>query len=515
MTLDRHLNIAEPYVRRKAVLYARVSSVEQEREGFSIPAQQRLLRDYADRNDLNVVLEFIDVETAKQAGRTNFNNMLDFLRESPSIKAVLVEKTDRLYRNFRDYVTLDDLHLEVHLVKEGEILSADSRSHQKFIHGIKVLMAKNYIDNLSEETKKGMAEKAESGVFPHRAPIGYKNDKETRTIAIDPERAPYVLQLFQWYSTGRYSVEDLYERCTQVGFRMPWSSTNLPRSKVEYLLKNPFYVGMFRWKKRLYKGKHEPIVSRELFDTVQEVFSSHGKDRGRYRIHEFAFGGLVRCGECGCSLTAERHKGRYVYYKCTNYKRTCQQGFYREEVLAKQFEPYVRGIQLPPGVAAWATDVLKESLEQETEFHETAVERLKQALAKIKRDMNQAYRDKLDGKVTEEFWSDCSSQWEVERQRITERLAHHQQADKTYLELGVRLVDVASRAADLYREYGLAERRGFLASILQNTTFKDGVLNAEYRPAFQVLARMTAETTPPPNVRGGGSKSSKVAAWGG
>ncbi|HLZ95209.1 MAG TPA: hypothetical protein VKT20_07775, partial [Candidatus Dormibacteraeota bacterium] len=128
---------------------------------------------------------------------------------------------------------------------------------------------------------------------------------------------------------------------------------------------------------------------------------------------------------------------------------------------------------------------------------------------------NQAYRDKLDGKISEEFWSECSSQWETERQRITERLARHQQADQAYLEHGVRLVDVASRAADLYRDYGLTERRGFLGSILQNVTFRDGALSAEYRPAFQVLARMASETTPPPNVRGGGSKSSKVAVWGG
>jgi DNA invertase Pin-like site-specific DNA recombinase len=507
--------VRQPDARRKAVLYARVSSVEQEREGFSIPAQQRLLHEYAENHDLNIVEEFIDVETAKQAGRASFGRMLAFLEETPSVRIILVEKTDRLYRNFRDYVTLDDLHLEIHLVKEGEVLSGASRSHQKFIHGIKVLMAKNYIDNLSEETKKGMAEKAESGVFPHRAPVGYRNDKETRTIVVDPERAPYVRELFQLYSTGRYSLDDLYQRCLNDGFRMPGSASAIPRSKIEYLLKNPFYIGQFRWKKRLYKGAHELIVSRELFDKVQEVFASHGRDRGLYRVHEFAFGSLMRCGECGCTITAERHKGRYVYYRCTNYRRTCKQGFQREEALAEQFQRYVRGIQLPPRVAEWARDILKESLEEETDFHETAVERLEQDLARIKRDMNQAYRDRLDGRISEEFWGECSAQWETERQRITERLARHEKADSAYLDLGVRLVDVAGRAVELYEKYGLLERRGFLASILQDVTLKDGILRAEYRPAFRVLAQMAAEPTPPPNVRGGGSRSSKLTVWGG
>jgi hypothetical protein len=142
------------------------------------------------------------------------------------------------------------------------------------------------------------------------------------------------------------------------------------------------------------------------------------------------------------------------------------------------------------------------------------VERLEQDLARIKRDMNQAYRDRLDGRISEEFWAECSAQWEAERQRITERLARHEKADNAYLDLGVRLVDVTGRAAELYEEYGLLERRGFLASILQNVTLKDGVVSAEYRPAFRILAQMAAEPTPPPNVLGGGIRSSKLTVWG-
>lgn len=123
----------------KTTLYARVSSKEQEEEGFSIPAQLKLLREYAAKQRFEIVEEFVDVETAKQAGRTSFAEMVKHVKDNPSVKAILVEKTDRLYRNFRDYVTVDDLMqsgLSVHLVKEGEVLSKDSRSHQKFIHGM-------------------------------------------------------------------------------------------------------------------------------------------------------------------------------------------------------------------------------------------------------------------------------------------------------------------------------------------------------------------------------------------
>jgi DNA invertase Pin-like site-specific DNA recombinase len=172
----------------QALLYARVSTIEQHEEGYSIEAQRDLLRNYARTHSIRVAQEFVDVETAGKAGRTAFNAMLTHA-EASGVRAILVEKTDRLYRNIRDWVTLDALDLEIHLVKEATVLSAESRSHEKFIHGIKVLVAKNYIDNLSEEVRKGMAQKALSGVWPGSAPLGYANvrgpDGRNR-ITVDP-----------------------------------------------------------------------------------------------------------------------------------------------------------------------------------------------------------------------------------------------------------------------------------------------------------------------------------------
>jgi DNA invertase Pin-like site-specific DNA recombinase len=114
------------------VVYARVSSKEQEKEGFSIPAQLKLLRDYAPTEGIRVVEEYVDVETAKQAGRSSFGEMVDYLRKHPEARIILVEKTDRLYRNLKDWVTLDELDLEIHFVKENVVLSPNARSSEKF-----------------------------------------------------------------------------------------------------------------------------------------------------------------------------------------------------------------------------------------------------------------------------------------------------------------------------------------------------------------------------------------------
>src|SRR4051812_25745446 len=197
-------------VRKQAVIYARVSSKEQEKEGFSIPAQSKLLKEYAAANGFAIAQEYVDVETAKHTGRAAFGEMLAYLKTHPSVRVLLVEKTDRLYRNLKDWVTVDELDVEIHLPKEGVVLSRDSRSSEKFMHGIKVLMAKNYIDNLSEEARKGQQEKAEQGIWPTKTPLGYLNvtgRDGRKVIAIDPDIAQVVAKLFEWYATGHYALK--------------------------------------------------------------------------------------------------------------------------------------------------------------------------------------------------------------------------------------------------------------------------------------------------------------------
>ncbi|MRS02306.1 recombinase family protein [bacterium] len=219
-------------------MYCRVSSKDQEREGFSIPAQQKLLQEYASAQNIEIIREFVDIETAKRSGRSGFLAMMNFLgatRNNGSPPILLVEKTDRLYRNIRDWVTIDELALEIHFVKENVVLSSESRSSEKFMHGIKVLMAKNYVDNLSEETKKGMTEKAQQGYWPSYAPIGYTNAlgiNGKRTIEPDPILAPIVKKLFELYSTGEHSIETARKVACHAGLTHRGTNAKLSKSTV-------------------------------------------------------------------------------------------------------------------------------------------------------------------------------------------------------------------------------------------------------------------------------------------
>jgi DNA invertase Pin-like site-specific DNA recombinase len=225
----------------KAIAYARVSSKEQEKEGFSIPAQQKLLQGYAESHRLSIVQEYVDIETAKKTGRVNFDEMVRYLKKHPQIRTVLVEKRDRLYRNLKDWVTLDELDIEIHLIKEGIVLSRESKSSEKFVHGIKVLMAKNYIDNLSEEARKGQQEKAEQGIWPSKAPLGYRNvtgPDGKKIITPDAETGTLILDLFTWYAPGIISLQELCQRAYAAGLVHRRTGAPLPVSTIQTVLRN-------------------------------------------------------------------------------------------------------------------------------------------------------------------------------------------------------------------------------------------------------------------------------------
>jgi len=297
-----------------AVIYARVSSREQEREGYSIPAQRKLLNQYAHVRGFRVQQEFIDVESAKNPGRKEFGAMLRLLASDPRCRAVLVEKTDRLYRNRTDSIAFEELiekrNVEIHLVKEGRVIAKDSRSQDKFMHDIHVAVAKHYSENLREEVKKGMREKAEQGIYPGHAPFGYKNNTGTRSIEVDPQRAPVLKRIFEIYASGQHSLTTLREAVLRE------TGVRISRAYLEMMLKNRFYIGRFIWQGIEYKGTHEPLVSLGLFQRAQDTFA--GRNKPKYRKHNFAFAGLLTCAHDGCTVTTELQKGKYVYSRCSH-----------------------------------------------------------------------------------------------------------------------------------------------------------------------------------------------------
>ena len=483
-------NVCGPCLKRQSVAYARVSSKEQEKEGYSIPAQLKSLRSYSKGKDLDVVREFVDVETAKEAGRSGFRQMLDFLRKNPVCRILLVEKTDRLYRNLKDWVTLDEFDLEIHFVKENVTLSRDSGSSEKLMHGIRVLMAKNYIDNLSEETRKGMLEKADQGIWPSFAPLGYRNVTDPngkKVIEPDPTLAPIITRMFEWYATGQYSLADVTKLSRADGMVFRKSSDAVPKATVNKILRNRLYTGDFNWDGRTYSGVHAPLVTKALWERVQEVLDGRLANRHRKAKHDFAFSGLVSCGHCGCSLVGEIKKGRYVYYHCTGYKGKCAEPYTREEVLEKQFADLLKGLVLDDEIMGWVTEALRQSHSDAKRHHDAAITRLQAEYNRLQGRVDAMYVDKLDGRIDVAFFDQKSCEWRREQDLLLCSIEEHQAANQSYLEEGVRLLELAQRAHSLFQKQEPREKRRLLNFLLSNCSWKAGELIPVFRQPFDMI----------------------------
>jgi site-specific DNA recombinase len=476
----------------KAVIYARVSTKGQEEEGYSIPAQIKLLKDYALKKGMEIVQVFQESESASKAGRRQFDAMLKFLNEQNEVKDVLVEKTDRLYRNLKDYSHIDSLleekNYKIHLVKENEILDKNARSQTKFIHGIKALVSKNYSDNLSEEVKKGKLEKAEQGHYPSVAPYGYKNNILTRLIEPDEEKSLFVKRAFELYSSQEFSLDTLREQLYEEGFRYLSSMPRIPRSNLERMLHNVLYIGDFYWNEKYYKGKHKPIISSELFEKVQEITSNRSK--GQKSKRDFQFTGLLSCPSCGRAITAELKKGKYVYYHCSNAKCPEKSVCTREEEIEKQFLELLNSIKIDANLLEIAIKALKEHLNDEKDFHDESVKNIQSNLVKTRNKLEKIYEDKLDGLISEEFWFKKHNDYVLEQNSLLKSLEQHEQGSNNYLETGIQLIELSQRASELYSKQNSTERRRLLRFLSSNYMLKAQKLDCKLKEPFEHIVKL-------------------------
>lgn len=484
------------------VIYARVSSKEQYEEGYSIDSQLRLLREHAEKHNYRILKEYVDIETAKQSGRTNFGEMVRFLKESAETKnekkhcrTILVEKTDRLYRNFRDYVTIDELDIDCHFVKDGQILSKDARSTEKFIHGIKVLMAKNYVDNLSEEAKKGMLEKARQGYWPSKAPLGYLNAEKDgkKVIILDPKLSPLIRKIYEWYSTDQFSIAECSKKAHEEGLVYPGSGAKVPASTVQRILQNPLYCGDIEWDGQFYRGLHEPIISRTLYHQVRLLMTNRAVRKPCRYIYNWAFVGLVTCGHCGANYTAEKKKGRLIYYRCTFSRQKCKERYVREELLAERFGEALTKIRLDKETLAWVLEALKSSHVDEAKYHEQTISTLQVEVRTLKDRLHAMYLDKLDGRIDAEFYDAKVREWNSQIQIHLEQIERHQSADSSYLEEGVKVFELVQNAAASYGKQDVFEQRKILNYVVSNASWKHGELTVNFKKPFDSLVLMVDE----------------------
>lgn len=477
---------------KKAVLYARVSSKGQEQEGFSIPSQVKLLKEYAKKNDLQIVEEFIDVQTAGKKGRVGFGKMLKFLGKNKSVTTVLFEKTDRMTRNYFDLAIMDELieenDIELHLVKENLIINKRSNSSDKFMVGIYATVAKKFINNLSEETFKGMLEKAEQGVYPHRAPIGYLNIKAPNgknIIGVDFKKAPLIKRMFELYSTGSYSLNTLRQKIYDEGFTYT-NNKPLPKSQVEFILKNEFYTGVFNWKgKRYENAQHDALISKELFYKVKNKLIDPRKSLNNFR--GFAYTNMIKCDVCGCYLTADIKKEKYIYYFCTQNKGKHAKKYVRQETLEEHFADIFKSIMLTQEEIDKIQEGLKKLHQQKIQYSGLSIDEIQARIKKLQGLIYKCYEDKLEGNISDSFWQEKTKNWQEEKDLLIIKLDALNKADKSYLVNSNFILELCKNAYGLFLRQTPEERRKLLDLLCSNFSFDNEKLNVELVSPFNEI----------------------------
>lgn len=293
--------------------YIRVSTQKQGQTGVSLQEQRAAIERYSRQNNLALSQWFEERATAAKGGRPVFAEMLRLLKANKA-DGVVMHKIDRSARNLRDWTKLGefiDSGIEVRFATEsldlqtrGGRLSAD----------IQAVVAADYIRNLREEAKKGFYGRLAQGVYPLPAPVGYRDAGAGKPKTPDPDQATIVQRVFELYASGSHTIDTLVSEAARLGLR---NRNNRPfsRSGIASLLHNPFYVGLIRIERtgETFRGAHEPLISRALFDRVQMILD--GKTAAKVRAHDFLFRRMLRCRACDRLLTGELQKGR-VYYRC-------------------------------------------------------------------------------------------------------------------------------------------------------------------------------------------------------
>ena len=266
--------------------------------------------------------------------------------EKGEAQGIIAWHPDRLARNSVDGGRI------IYLLDTGHIKALkfptfwfENTPQGKFMMNIAFGQSKYYVDNLSENVKRGNRQKLRNGWLPHQAPIGYLNDKITRTIVVDPVASPLVIKLFKTFATDMHSIREMRELAASWGLVSRRNRKKFPQSRIHKILKNSFYNGLIEYNGEFFQGKHEPLITKEIFDTVQHIFNRESRNQGRHK-YDFPFLNLATCNTCGCSITAERQKG-HNYYRCTKKKTKCPEPFIREEALDQQVTKMIQDVALP------------------------------------------------------------------------------------------------------------------------------------------------------------------------
>jgi DNA invertase Pin-like site-specific DNA recombinase len=485
----------------RVVAWARVSSREQ-REGYSIDAQLRAMRDRAAKSGWTIVREFVTAESAKRgADRVAFNAMLKWVRGNAKrerLEAVFAHKLDRACRNMRDAVRLQELEdtCGIRLVFVENEFGPGAAGALSF--NMMAAVAQYYSDNLRTEVIKGMDEKVRQGWPTGSGPYGYMNVSDRdEPVQPHPERSRTVVRLFELYATGRYTFKSLADQLAAEGHVYRPSQPRFTRTSISYILNNRFYIGELHRNGQAYEGRYRRLIDRVTFEGCQRVL--HGRNRRVGQPDLPLSGGLLRCACCGQSMTGERIRRKlrsggvreHVYYRCANNNRGEDHPMVRWKAadLEAAIVDDLAQLRMPSAeIADWFRDALAAAFD-DLDSHKTcrvsSLRKRRSELANMQDRLLNAY---LAGSVPEETYRAKQDELAAEVRSVQESLDETGEVDPRRGSAAIAVFDWSQNAAGIWRGSNNDDRRAILDALCLNRAVGPTSLALTKRKPFDVLA---------------------------
>lgn len=503
--------------------YFRKSTDTEDKQVLSLDSQAEVVQEFTKTRGLYIPKQFELREScsAKKPGKREVFNYAVTLLQSGQAKGIISYKADRLTRNFGDLQTLIELlesNIEVWATDFGRY---SNDANGTMILGFNALMAKRKIDDLSEDTKRGLKTKVTLKEWPGVAPNGYLNlddkgriagklydpklqrlldnqNRKLERIEPHPLKAHFIPRAFNLYLTNQYSLKTLAKKLGDEGFTGRNEEGPIQRTSLEATLKNPFYYSQKEFTGKMTHWKHQPLITKTMFDLVQERLRMESPFKSQPQDYVFTYGGLLHCGSCGCLITAEKKTKKqkngnihnYVYYHCTHSKDCPETGCVEEKVLESQLVNIFEEFTLTQQMADFVQSKLKELFEEDIQYQETNEKALLGRLGKLRDEKKKLYRKLVNDQIKDEAMvEELKKDIEAEIVQLEEKLGNITKHSRDYLEQTSNLLYLAQNARQLFLEGTREQKHMLLTSVASNLSLKDKTVYFSLKKPFDMLTK--------------------------
>ena len=440
------------------------------------------MKNYARRNGWKVISHFIDKgESAKTANRPQLKRLIEHCKENKDVDIVLVHKIDRLARNLIDYATIKAILKQkgIRLVSVSEPFEDNPIGN--LLENIIASISEWYSANLGEEIKKSNHTKLKRGEWPHKPPVGYRSVKgpEGRIKHVpDQNTASLVMQAFELFSTGNYSLKALSEEMFNRGLRTQYGRL-YSQENIKKLLTRKFYIGKLEWLGREYKGKHKPIIPERLFYQVQEILEKRSVDTGEKGKLQFLLRGTAYCQECNQKLTGEIHP-RGSYYRClpSIHKKKCNQPYIPVNLLNNQLEAFYERLQPPRKLLVLLKKEMEQIAQRRKKIAQKEVKTLRRTIEDLENRELKLLDEMLTGKALRSIYEKLEKQYQEKISAAQNRLNQLEVDYDNPLDFLDKCIVIAGMLLHLHRRFNYEQRKDLLKAIFARIYVKDKAITA-------------------------------------